>query len=127
NAIQPRDNYKVLIDHYRDEYERHGHAPRYAYVAAGSNFLFLADTTQEARERYGPVYEQMVALFNRPGNHTPGNEMTFTDIDDAIARGPVLVGVHGPTELHGTDVVAHDLRGGAALILAGMAAEGETV
>ncbi len=35
--------------------------------------------------------------------------------------------VHGPTELHGTDVVAHDLRGGAALILAGMAAEGETV
>jgi UDP-N-acetylglucosamine 1-carboxyvinyltransferase len=35
--------------------------------------------------------------------------------------------VHGPTELHGTDVVAHDLRGGAALILAGMAAAGETV
>src|SRR6202042_1573587 len=34
--------------------------------------------------------------------------------------------VHGPTELHGTEVVAHDLRGGAALILAGMAAEGET-
>jgi hypothetical protein len=24
--------------------------------------------------------------------NTPGNEMTFTDIDDAIARGPVLVG-----------------------------------
>jgi UDP-N-acetylglucosamine 1-carboxyvinyltransferase len=35
--------------------------------------------------------------------------------------------VHGPTELHGTEVVAHDLRGGAALILAGLAAEGETV
>jgi hypothetical protein len=34
----------------------------------------------------------MVAFFNRPGNHTPGNEMTFLDIDDAIARGPVLVG-----------------------------------
>ncbi|HEY0932333.1 MAG TPA: hypothetical protein VGD91_01215 [Trebonia sp.] len=34
----------------------------------------------------------MVAFFNRPGNHTPGNEMTFTGIDDAIARGPVLVG-----------------------------------
>jgi hypothetical protein len=32
------------------------------------------------------------SFFNRPGNHTPGNEMTFTDIDDAIARGPVLVG-----------------------------------
>jgi len=92
NAIQPRANYKVLIDHYRSEYARHGHDPRYAYVGAGSGFLFVADTTQEARERYGPVYEQVVAFFNRPGNHTPGNEMTFTDIDDAIARGPVLVG-----------------------------------
>ena len=35
--------------------------------------------------------------------------------------------VHGPNELRGADVVAHDLRGGAALILAGLAAEGETV
>ncbi len=35
--------------------------------------------------------------------------------------------VHGPSMLRGTDVVAHDLRGGAALILAGLAAEGETV
>jgi len=35
--------------------------------------------------------------------------------------------VHGPSELHGCEVVAHDLRGGAALILAGLAAEGETV
>lgn len=92
NAIQPRANYKVLIDHYRAEYSRHGHDSRYGYVAAGSGFLFLADTTQEARERYGPVYEQMVAFFNKPGNHTPGNEMTFRDIDHAIAEGPVLVG-----------------------------------
>lgn len=71
NAIQPRASYKVLIDHYRAEYVRHGHDPRHAYVGAGAGFLFLADTTQEARERYGPVYEQMVAFFNRPGNHTP--------------------------------------------------------
>ncbi|HTW20864.1 MAG TPA: hypothetical protein VME70_11715, partial [Mycobacteriales bacterium] len=35
--------------------------------------------------------------------------------------------VHGPSVLRGTEVVAHDLRGGAALILAGLAAEGETV
>jgi alkanesulfonate monooxygenase SsuD/methylene tetrahydromethanopterin reductase-like flavin-dependent oxidoreductase (luciferase family) len=92
NAIQPRDNYRVLIEHYRAEYERHGHDPRYAYVGAGSGFLFLADTTEEAREHYGPVYERMVAFFNQPGNHTPGNEMTFRDIDHAIAEGPALVG-----------------------------------
>jgi alkanesulfonate monooxygenase SsuD/methylene tetrahydromethanopterin reductase-like flavin-dependent oxidoreductase (luciferase family) len=92
NAIQPRDNYTVLIDHYREEYARHGHDPRYAYTAAGAGFLYLADTTQEAKERFGPTYEQMVAFFNKPGNHTPGNDMTFHDIDAAIARGPVLVG-----------------------------------
>src|SRR6202453_907252 len=92
NAIQPRDNYKVLIDHYRAEYDQHGHDPRYAYVAAGAGFLFLADTTQQARQHYGPIYSKMVEFFNRPGNHTPGNEMTFRDIDHAIAEGPVLVG-----------------------------------
>jgi alkanesulfonate monooxygenase SsuD/methylene tetrahydromethanopterin reductase-like flavin-dependent oxidoreductase (luciferase family) len=92
NAIQPRDNYTVLIDHYRKHYTEHGHDPRLAYVGAGAGFLFLADTTQEAREAFGPTYEQIVAYFNQPGNHTPGNEMTFATIDDAIARGPVLVG-----------------------------------
>lgn len=92
NAIQPRDNYKVLIDHYRAEYDRHGHDPRYAYVGAGAGFLYLADTTQEAREHFGPVYEKIVEFFNKPGNHTPGNDMTFRDIDHAIAEGPVLVG-----------------------------------
>ncbi|GAA2531864.1 luciferase-like monooxygenase [Winogradskya humida] len=92
NAIQPRDNYTVLIDHYRNEYANHGHDPRFAYVAAGAGFLYLADTTQEAREAFGPTYEKIVAYFNQPGNHTPGNDMTFKNIDDAIARGPVLVG-----------------------------------
>jgi alkanesulfonate monooxygenase SsuD/methylene tetrahydromethanopterin reductase-like flavin-dependent oxidoreductase (luciferase family) len=92
NAIQPRENYKVLIDHYRAEYDRHGHDPQYAYVAAGAGFLYLADTTQQAKQHYGPIYEKMVEFFNQPGNHTPGNEMTFRDIDHAIAEGPVLVG-----------------------------------
>jgi alkanesulfonate monooxygenase SsuD/methylene tetrahydromethanopterin reductase-like flavin-dependent oxidoreductase (luciferase family) len=92
NAIQPRDNYTVLIDHYRSEYARHGHDARYCYVAAGAGFLFLADSTQQARESFGPTYERMVEFFNAPGNHTPGNEMTFRDIDHAIAEGPVLVG-----------------------------------
>lgn len=35
--------------------------------------------------------------------------------------------VHGPTPLSGAEVVAHDLRTGIALIIAGLAAEGETV
>lgn len=35
--------------------------------------------------------------------------------------------VHGPTPLRGAEVIAHDLRTGIALVLAGLAAEGETV
>lgn len=35
--------------------------------------------------------------------------------------------VYGKPRLYGADVFAHDLRGGAALVLAGLAAEGETV
>ena len=35
--------------------------------------------------------------------------------------------VRGVERLHGAEVRAHDLRGGAALVLAGLAAEGETV
>ncbi|MBP2708483.1 UDP-N-acetylglucosamine 1-carboxyvinyltransferase [Microbispora sp. RL4-1S] len=34
--------------------------------------------------------------------------------------------VHGPTPLRGTEVTAHDLRSGIALVLAGLAATGET-
>lgn len=87
NAIQPRANYKVLIDHYRSEYDRHGHDPRYAYLGSGSGGTFIADTTQQAKEQYGPIYEALVAGRNVPGNNTP-----FRDIDHAIAEGPALVG-----------------------------------
>ena len=38
-----------------------------------------------------------------------------------------VVIVHGPSTLRGAEVVAHDLRTGIALILAGLAAQGETV
>jgi UDP-N-acetylglucosamine 1-carboxyvinyltransferase len=35
--------------------------------------------------------------------------------------------VHGPTGFKGAEVTAHDLRTGIALVLAGLAAEGETL
>ncbi|WP_375385510.1 LLM class flavin-dependent oxidoreductase [uncultured Microbacterium sp.] len=87
NAIQPLQNYGVLVDHYRSEFARHGHDERGAYVGAGAGALFLADTSQEAVREYGPVYEAIVAATNVPGNNTP-----FRDIDHAIADGPALVG-----------------------------------
>ena len=92
NAIQPRQNYVRLIDHYREELVGHGHDPATGYVGAGAGFLYLADTTQEARAQFGPVYDRMVEFMLMPGNHTPGNELAYRDIDSAIAEGPVLVG-----------------------------------
>lgn len=41
-----------------------------------------------------------------------------------LDRTAIITGVE---RLHGAEVIAHDLRGGAALILAGLSAEGETV
>lgn len=87
NAIQPLRNYAVLVQHYREERARHGHDPRFGYVGAGAGALFIADTTQQARDLYGPVYEALVAAVNVPGNNSP-----YRDIDHAIAEGPALVG-----------------------------------
>jgi UDP-N-acetylglucosamine 1-carboxyvinyltransferase len=41
-----------------------------------------------------------------------------------LDRTAIITGVE---RLHGAEVIAHDLRGGAALVLAGLSAEGETV
>lgn len=89
NAIQPRENYQVLIEHYRAEYERHGHDPRQQFLGAGSGAggVFIADTTQEAIRQFGPVYEALTATRNVPGNNSP-----FRDIEHAVAEGPALVG-----------------------------------
>ncbi len=87
NALQPLENYGVLVDHYRSEYARHGHEPGRDYVAAGAGALFIADTTQEAIRQYGPVYDAIVAATNVPGNNT-----LYRDIHHAVAEGPVLVG-----------------------------------
>jgi UDP-N-acetylglucosamine 1-carboxyvinyltransferase len=74
----------------------------------------LADGTSYIREtifdgRYGLVGE-----LNKMG--------AKVEVDS----GNVVI-VHGPSTLKGTKVVAHDLRTGIALILAGLCAEGETV
>lgn len=39
---------------------------------------------------------------------------------------PHIVNIYGPTELEGTNIVSRDIRGGAALVIAGLIAKGET-
>ena len=73
----------------------------------------LADGASYIRETIFDGRYTLVPELNKMG--------AKVEIDNNVAI------VHGPSVLHGCDVVAHDLRGGAALILAGLAAEGETV
>ena len=73
----------------------------------------LADGASYIRETIFDGRYALVSELNKMGANV--------EIDNNVAI------VHGPTELHGTEVTAHDLRGGAALMLAGLAAEGETV
>jgi UDP-N-acetylglucosamine 1-carboxyvinyltransferase len=73
----------------------------------------LADGASYIRETIFDGRYSLVPELNKMG--------AKVEIDSNVAI------VHGPSVLHGCDVVAHDLRGGAALILAGLAAEGETV
>jgi UDP-N-acetylglucosamine enolpyruvyl transferase len=58
------------------------------------------------------------------GRYTLVGELNKMGAKVELDRGAVIV--HGPATLKGAHVVAHDLRTGIALVLAGLAAEGET-
>jgi UDP-N-acetylglucosamine 1-carboxyvinyltransferase len=73
----------------------------------------LADGTSYIRETIFDGRYNLVGELNKMGAKAE------------VAGNAALV--HGPTPLHGAEVIAHDLRSGVALILAGLAAEGETV
>src|SRR5579875_928697 len=73
----------------------------------------LADGTSYIRE----------TIFD--GRYTLAGELNKMGAKVEIAGNVVLV--HGPSVLKGSEVTAHDLRTGVALVLAGLAAEGETV
>ncbi|GAA1362986.1 LLM class flavin-dependent oxidoreductase [Streptomyces beijiangensis] len=93
NAVQPREAYAKLIDHYRERFEAYGHDPARAHVAAGSGGLLIADSSQQAVSRFKGLYEAKVAqtfkphLAGKAGYNTP-----FRTIEDAIESGPQLIG-----------------------------------
>ena len=72
----------------------------------------LADGTSYIRE----------TIFD--GRYNLVGELTKMGAKVEVVSNAVLV--HGPAALKGADVIAHDLRTGIALVLAGLAADGET-
>jgi UDP-N-acetylglucosamine 1-carboxyvinyltransferase len=73
----------------------------------------LADGTSYIRE----------TIFD--GRYMLAGELNKMGAKVEVAGNAVLV--HGPIPLKGAEVIAHDLRTGIALVLAGLAADGETV
>ena len=73
----------------------------------------LADGTSYIRE----------TIFD--GRYMLAEELNKMGAKVEVAGNAVMV--HGATPLHGCEVIAHELRSGVALILAGLVAEGETV
>jgi UDP-N-acetylglucosamine 1-carboxyvinyltransferase len=73
----------------------------------------LADGTSYIRETIFDGRYILAGELNKMGARV--------EVADAVAV------VFGPTALHGAEVTAHDLRTGIALVLAGLAANGETV
>ncbi|MFC4945172.1 LLM class flavin-dependent oxidoreductase [Pseudonocardia sp. GCM10023141] len=94
NALQPRENYLVLIDRYREQLAAHGHDPSVGYVGSGSGGLFLADTDEQAIAQYRPLYEGMAARMRamHAGDNRVGKATSFATIEEAVAHGPALVG-----------------------------------
>jgi UDP-N-acetylglucosamine 1-carboxyvinyltransferase len=73
----------------------------------------LADGTSYIRE----------TIFN--GRYVMASELNKMGAKIEVADNVAVV--HAPTPLHGAEVTAHDLRTGIALVLAGLAAEGDTI
>jgi alkanesulfonate monooxygenase SsuD/methylene tetrahydromethanopterin reductase-like flavin-dependent oxidoreductase (luciferase family) len=94
NALQPRENYLVLIDRYREQLVANGHDPSLGYVGSGSGGLFLADTDEAAVGQYRPIYEGFAARMRalHAGDTRPGKATSFATIEEAVAHGPALVG-----------------------------------
>jgi UDP-N-acetylglucosamine 1-carboxyvinyltransferase len=79
-------------------------------------FGILATQTKGATLIHDPLFEGRLKYLEELNKM--GGDITFCDPHRAI--------VNGPTHLHGTEVPSLDLRAGAALIIAGLIAQGQT-
>lgn len=87
NAFHPTKKYTQLAAHYRERLAAYGHDPACGIVGVGSGGLHVAERSQDAIEAFRPYYR---AFLQTPGARH--NDPEFTDVEEAIERGPLLVG-----------------------------------
>jgi len=87
NAFHPMAKYKELIEHYRERLEFYGYDSKKAVVGAGAGSLYLANTSEEAINRFRPYYD--IEMNTEAAKH---NQSPFKDLEDHIQNGSALIG-----------------------------------
>ncbi|UYP18317.1 LLM class flavin-dependent oxidoreductase [Rhodococcus sp. Z13] len=87
NLTNPIEPYAELIDHYRERWVAYGHDPAAARIGAGTAGLYVAPTSQEAVERYRPLFEQRLEFARQSGL-----PVVFETIEDFVERSSALIG-----------------------------------
>jgi alkanesulfonate monooxygenase SsuD/methylene tetrahydromethanopterin reductase-like flavin-dependent oxidoreductase (luciferase family) len=87
NVSGPLEQYKALVDHYRERWVAHGWNPADALVGAGSAGLHVHRNSQRAVDEFRPRFEAFQASAR-----VLGAVPQFTSLEDAIARGSYFVG-----------------------------------
>ena len=87
NVTNPIEPYAELIDYYRERWAAYGHDPAAARVGAGTAGLYVARTSQEAVDRFRPLFEQRLRLA-----HEAGHPIVFDTVEDFVERSSALIG-----------------------------------
>jgi alkanesulfonate monooxygenase SsuD/methylene tetrahydromethanopterin reductase-like flavin-dependent oxidoreductase (luciferase family) len=87
NAFHPTKKYTDLVAHYRERLVAHGHDPSCGVVGVGCGGLFVAERSQDAVKTFRPYYR---AFLQSPAARH--NAPEFDDVEEAVERGPLLVG-----------------------------------
>ncbi|MCM3724801.1 LLM class flavin-dependent oxidoreductase [Neobacillus cucumis] len=87
NAFHPMAKYKELIDHYRERLEFYGFDSKNAVLGAGAGSLYLANTKEEAINRYRPYYDTYMNTDASKHNQSP-----FKSLEDHVQNGSPLIG-----------------------------------
>jgi alkanesulfonate monooxygenase SsuD/methylene tetrahydromethanopterin reductase-like flavin-dependent oxidoreductase (luciferase family) len=87
NVFHPITKYKKLIDHYKERLAYYGFDPAQALVGSGAGNLYIANTKEEAINKFKPYYNAFSSSDASKHNQSP-----FVNLEDYINNGPSLVG-----------------------------------
>lgn len=87
NVTNPIEPYAELIDYYRQRWAEYGHDPASARVGAGTAGLYVTRTSQEAVDRFRPLFDQRLRLA-----HAAGQPSVFDTVEDFVERSSALIG-----------------------------------